>query len=107
MRLPGPLLMVAQACALVSTFWSAAWSAFFYLPIAVATAALRTVLPGCDGRCDGWARFYEVRKYGAGQQGWPEGVLPLPPPPAPRSRPPPRPALRTRRAAASMGCRAP
>lgn len=31
----------------------------WYMPIALVSAVLRHLLPGCDGRCDGSARFYE------------------------------------------------
>ncbi|KAL4448927.1 hypothetical protein ABPG77_007644 [Micractinium sp. CCAP 211/92] len=57
--LGGAPILVAQALALVHTAVVATWSAALYLPIALVSAALRMLLPGCDGRCDGHARFYE------------------------------------------------
>ncbi len=59
--LGGAPILVAQALALVHTAVVATWSAALYLPIALVSAALRMLLPGCDGRCDGHARFYEVK----------------------------------------------
>lgn len=56
----GVHVLFAQALALVYTACVAFWNASLHLPIALATATLRMVLPGCDGRCDGNARFYEV-----------------------------------------------
>ena len=50
-----------QAGALLQTAVAAVWNATLYLPIALVTVLLRSLLPGCDGRCDGSARFYEVR----------------------------------------------
>lgn len=60
MQPPSSVVLLAQAGSLLSTAFSATWSAFWYLPIALLSAVLRTVLPGCDGRCDGSAVFYEV-----------------------------------------------
>lgn len=59
MQPPSSVVLLAQAGSLLSTAFSATWSAFWYLPIALLSAVLRTVLPGCDGRCDGSAVFYE------------------------------------------------
>lgn len=72
--LGGAPILLAQALALVHTALVAAWNAAFYLPIALVSAALRMLLPGCDGRCDGHARFYEVRSSTtcAGLACWPE-----------------------------------
>lgn len=60
MGLTSAAVLGAQALALLATAISAAWQAFWSLPVACITAVLRAVLPGCDGNCDGWARFYEV-----------------------------------------------
>lgn len=59
--LRGLCVLGAQLAALTFTLVTACWSCFTHVPIAVATACLRSLLPGCDGRCDGKAQFYEVR----------------------------------------------
>jgi hypothetical protein len=59
MQPPSSLVLLAQAGSLLFTAVSATWSAFWYMPIALLSAVLRTLLPGCDGRCDGSAVFYE------------------------------------------------
>ena len=55
----GAHILAAQALALVLTFFQATWSAALSLPTTLLTIACRMLLPGCDGRCDGRARFYE------------------------------------------------
>lgn len=55
-------MLLAQMAGLVQTFWAATFGAMWFLPIALVTASLRHLLPGCDGRCDGDACFYEVRR---------------------------------------------
>ena len=62
------VVLAAQALALAATAVGAAWSALYSLPVALATAGLRSVLPGALGasRSDGWARFYEVGAAGGG-----------------------------------------
>lgn len=57
----GVWVLLAQAFALLQTAMGAVWNVTFYMPIALVTVALRKILPGCDGQCDGSARFYEVR----------------------------------------------
>lgn len=58
-RLRGIAVLLAQMAGLVQTFWAATFGAMWFLPIALVTASLRHLLPGCDGRCDGDACFYE------------------------------------------------
>lgn len=60
LRLPTLVVAACQAASLCLTFWSAVWQAFWSLPVALLSCCLRALLPGCDGSCDGWARFYEV-----------------------------------------------
>jgi len=58
--LGGAPILLAQALALVYQFCVAVWNATLSLPATLLTVLCRMLLPGCDGRCDGSARFYEV-----------------------------------------------